>query len=264
MNWKKCTFLKRKVEFLGHIIGGGSVRPSAGKIKSVQKFPVLKGRKDIQSFLGLSGYFRKFVLDYAIIARPLSDLLKGNQKFVFGAEQEESFNNLKKVLTSEPVLRIYKPDAITELYTYASKIGYGAILLQKDAADEAFHPVHYMSRKTSDAEKKLHSYELEVLAIINALKKFQIYLQGIQFKIVTDCDAFRKTLDKHDLAAKVARWALFLEGFKYEVEHRAGTRLRHVDALSRYPVLAVNDAVTQRIQKQQDEDERLRVIKQIL
>lgn len=126
--------------------------------------------------------------------------------------------------------------------------------------DGSFHPVYYMSRKTSDAEKKLHSYELEVLAIINALKKFQIYLQGIKFKIVTDCDAFRKMLDKCDLTAKIARWALFMEGFNYKVEHRAGSRLRHVDTLSRYPVLAVDDTVTRMIQKQQNENERLRVI----
>lgn len=213
INWKKCKFLKREVEYLGHIIGGDFVRPSNEKIKAVQKFPKPKNRKDIQSFLGLTGYFRKIILDYAIIARPLSDLLKGDRKFTFNEEQERSFAELKTVLTSEPVLRIYKPDAITELHTDASKLGYGAILLQKDTADESFHPVHYMSRKTSDAEKKLHSYELEVLAVINALKKFQIYLQGIRFKIVTDCDAFRRTLDKRDLTAKVARWALFLEGF---------------------------------------------------
>lgn len=252
------------MEYLGHIIGVGFVRPSNEKVKAVQKFPEPKCRRDIQCFLGLTGYFRKFIHDYAIKARPLSDLLKDNQKFIFGASEVQSFNQLKEALMNEPVLRIYKADAITELHTDASKLGYGAILLQKDTVDDKFHPVHYMSRKTSDAEKKLHSYELEVLAIINALKKFQIYLQGIKFKIITDCDAFRKTLEKRDLTAKVARWALFLEGFRYEVEHRAGTRLRHVDALSRYPVFTVTDTVTQTIKMQQNEDERLRVIKEIL
>lgn len=77
INWKKSRFLEREVEYLGHIVGGGFVRPSNEKIKAVQKFPKPKCRRDIQSFLGLTGYFRKFVQDYAIIARPLSDLLKG-------------------------------------------------------------------------------------------------------------------------------------------------------------------------------------------
>ncbi|XP_071650029.1 uncharacterized protein [Temnothorax longispinosus] len=266
INWKKCKFLEREVEFLGHIFGGGFVRLSNEKIKAVQKFPKPKCRKDLQSFLGLTGYFRKFVLDYAIIARPLSDLLKDNKGFGFGAAQEEAFDRLKTILSKEPVLRIYKPDAITELHMDASKLGYGAILLQKDSqsGDNSFHLVYYMSRKTSDAEQKLHSYELEVLATINALKKFRVYLQGIKFRIVTDYDAFRKTLDKRDLPAKVARWALFMEEFQYEVEHRTGSRLRHVDAPSRYPVLIVDDTVTQMIQKRQDEDGRLRALKRIL
>lgn len=168
------------------------------------------------------------------------------------------------MLSDAPVLRFFKSNAITELHTDASKWGYGAILLQKDAESDSFHLVYYMSRKTSDVEKRLHSYELEVLAIINALKKFRIYLQGIRFKIITDCDAFRKTLDKRDLAPKVARWALFMEGFEYKVEHRAGTRLRHVDAVSRYPGLLIDDTITRVIQEHQNEDERLRAIKQIV
>lgn len=123
INWKKCKFLEREVEYLGHVVGGGFIRPSNEKVKAVQKFLKSMCRKDIQSFLRLTGYFRKFVLDYVIIARPLSDLLKGSQKFSFGAAQEESFTKLKTALTSAPVLRIYKPDAITELRTDASKLG---------------------------------------------------------------------------------------------------------------------------------------------
>lgn len=146
INWKKCKFLEREVEYLGHVVGNGSVRPSNGKITAVQKFPKPKCQRDVQSFLGLTGYFQKFVLDYAIIARPLSDLLKSNQKFNLGASQEAAFNELKAILTSEPILRIYKLEAITELHTDASKLGYGAILLQKDAVDDDFCPIYYMSR----------------------------------------------------------------------------------------------------------------------
>lgn len=134
------------------------------------------------------------MLDYKITARPLSDLLKNNQEFSFSTTQEEAFNKLKATLMSEPILRIYRSDAITELYTDTSKLGYGAILFQKDTPKDSFNLVYYMSRKTTEAEQKLHLYELEILAIINALKKFRVYFQGIRFKIVTDCDAFRKTL----------------------------------------------------------------------
>lgn len=264
INWKKCKFLQKRVEYLGHIIENGHVRPATLKLEAVDRYPKPKCRRDIQGFLGLTGYFRKFIWDYALIARPLSDVLKGNQKFYFGPDQERSFNELKKALTTEPVLRLYRPDASTELHTDASKVGYGAALLQRNTVDEDFHPVYYMSRKTFDAEQKLHSYELEVLAIVTAIKKFRVYLQGLKFKLVTDCEAFKKTLNKQDITAKIAKWALLLEEFDYEVEHRAGQRLKHVDALGRYPVMIVNDKVSQMIQQRQDEEERLRVIKQIL
>ncbi|GFV56950.1 retrovirus-related Pol polyprotein from transposon 17.6 [Trichonephila clavipes] len=92
-------------------------------------------------------------------------------------------------------------------------------------------------KKTNTAEEKYDSYELEVLAIINALKKFRVYLLGQPFKIVTDCSAFQKTMQKKELITRIARWALQLEEFDYEIEHRAGSRMKHVDALSRYPVM---------------------------
>ncbi|XP_076382074.1 uncharacterized protein LOC143260475 [Megalopta genalis] len=251
-------------EYLGYEIEDGFVYPSPAKIKAVQYFPTPSSRKQIQSFLGLTGYFRKFIRDYGKIARPLSDLLKDNVKFSFSIEQLRSFEMLKAALANKPTLRIYNPTAITELHTDASKDGYGAILLQKDVDEKHFHPVYFMSRKTSDAERNYHSYELEILAVIKAVQKFRIYLLGIKFKLVTDCDALRKTLHKFDPSPKIARWALILEEFDYEVEHRPGSQLPHVDALSRYPVLIVEDTVLALVRKKQDEDERIRVIKQVL
>lgn len=137
--------------------------------------------------------------------------------------------------------------------------------MQKSDEEDQFHVVYFMNRKTSEAEKKLHSYELEALAVVQAVKKFRVYLLGVKFKLVTDCSALQGTLGKSDISPKVARWALMLEEFEYEVEHRAGTRLKHVDALSRYPVMTIEDKLTPMIRKQQDEEERiLRVIKQIV
>ncbi|GFV77099.1 retrovirus-related Pol polyprotein from transposon 17.6 [Trichonephila clavipes] len=139
-------------------------------------------------------------------------------------------------MSEGPILHLYKYGRKTELHTDACKQGYGAILLQ-EAEDGKLHPVYYMSKKTNTAEEKYDSYELEVLAIINALKKFRVYLLGQHFKIVTDCSAFQKTMQKKELITRIARWALQLEEFDYEIEHRAGSRMKHVDALSRYPVM---------------------------
>jgi len=264
INWEKCKFLQKRVEYLGHVLEGGHISPSPTKIKSIRRFPMPATKKAIHSFLGLTGYFRKFIRNYARIAKPLSDVMKEDQKFRFGEEQQRSFEQLKEILTTEPILQIYRPDAITELHTDASKEGYGAVLLQKQKEKDSFKPVHYMSHKTTDAEKKYHSYELEALAIMMAIKKFKVYLLGIKFKIITDCSAFQKTLSKVDISPKIARWALTLEEFDYEIEHRPGTRLKHIDALSRYPVMVVNDRLTPMIRKQQEEEERIRIIKKVL
>ncbi|XP_076660477.1 uncharacterized protein LOC143363832 [Halictus rubicundus] len=158
---------------------------------------------------------------------------------------KSGFLHVPSALSSEPVLRIYSPTAETELHTDASKEGYGAVLLQKDIGEKMLHPVHYMSRKTSDAEKNYHSYELELLAVIRAVQKFRVYLLG-------------------DIAPKVARWALTLEEFDYEVEHRSGSQLRHVDALSRYPVRVIEDRLMNTLRARQEEDDRIRAIKQVL
>ncbi|GFY24302.1 retrovirus-related Pol polyprotein from transposon 17.6 [Trichonephila clavipes] len=139
-------------------------------------------------------------------------------------------------MSEGPILHLYKYGRKTELHTNSCKQGFGAILLQ-EAEDGKLHPVYYMSKKTNTAEEKYDSYELEVLAIINALKKFRVYLLGQHFKIVTDCSAFQKTMQKKELITRIARWALQLEEFDYETEHRAGSRMKHVDALSRYPVI---------------------------
>jgi len=96
------------------------------------------------------------------------------------------------------------------------------------------HPVYYYSDKTTPVEEKYTSYQLEVLAIIKALKKFWVYLLGIPFKIVTDCRAFVATMNKKELCVRVARWALLLEEFDY-IEHWSGKNMVYVDALSRYP-----------------------------
>lgn len=264
--FKKCQFLKQNVEFLGHRIENGTISPSKEKTAAIIKFPIPRSLKQVQSFLGLTGYFRKFVPGYSTIAKPISDLLRHGSTFVWGICQRQAFEQLKKLLTTEPVLKIYKPDARTELHVDASKYGFGATLLQ-EGDDRKLHPVHYMSCKTTSAQEKLPSYELEVLAIIEAVKKFRIYLLGIEFKIVTDCEAFTKTLQKKDLTTRVARWALFLEDFNYIIEHRSGTRMKHVDALSRYPILTVNvieNTVSRKIQAAQLQDPSLKAIIKIL
>ena len=130
-----------------------------------------------------------------------------------------------------------------------------------------FHPVFYASGKTTEAERKLHSYELEVMAIVKALRRFRTYLIGISFKIITDCQAFTQTMKKTDICSRIARWTLFLQDFQFTVEHRPGKNMQHVDALSRNPlptamlITECPDGIIAKLQKNQLEDDELAHIK---
>lgn len=117
-------------------------------------------------------------------------MLRNDVKFEFGSSEKESREKLKKPLIENPILKLYQVGAETELHTDACKKGLGAVLLQKNVSDEKFHPIYYASWKTSPTEKKYTSYELEILVVIKALKKFRVYLLNIPFKIVPDYSAF--------------------------------------------------------------------------
>ncbi|GFT43300.1 retrovirus-related Pol polyprotein from transposon 17.6 [Trichonephila clavipes] len=229
IKFKKCQILKKKIEFLGHIVESGTIKPSPTKTLAVRKFPEPTTIKQVQSFLGLTGYFRKYIKDYSKIAKPLSDLTRKENLFVFGTQQKEAFEKLKKIMSEGPILHLYKYGRKTELHTDACKQGYGAILLQ-EAEDEKLHPVYYMSKKTNTAEENIS-----------------------------------EDYAKKELITRIARWALQLEEFDYEIEHRAGSRMKHVDALSRYPVMMVcNDTLTSKLKNAQEEDDNIQTLKSLL
>ncbi|GIY83445.1 retrovirus-related Pol polyprotein from transposon 297, partial [Caerostris extrusa] len=133
-------------EVEGHIVENGTIRPSPAKTIAVKRFPVPTNVKRIQSFLGLTSYFRKFIPEYSKIAKPLSDLLRKDHPFTMGEDQIDAFEKLKNLLTRSPVLTIFKQGRTTELHTDASKYGYGAALLQAPE-DGKLHPIHHMSKK---------------------------------------------------------------------------------------------------------------------
>lgn len=237
----KCEFLVTEIEYLGYHITKAGISPTVTGMSAIEKFPLPRNVREIQSFLGLSSYFRKFIEKFSIIAKPLYDLTKTNVKFHCGQNELESFETIKAKLVSAPVLAIYGMNDPTELHCDASSLGFGAILMQQKA-DKKFHPIFYFSKRTTDVESKYHSFELETLAIIYALRRFRIYVHGIRFKIVTDCNSLKLTLDKKEINPRIARWALELQNYDYEVEHRSGSKMQHVDALSRVTTIhVIND-----------------------
>lgn len=240
LNLSKCSFLQSKIDYLGYEISAAGVRPGAKKIQCVLDFPKPQNVHNVRQFLGLVSYFRKFIKNFSHFAFPLSKLLKKNATWEWTDSQTEAFEALKTCLIQRPVLAIYDQAAETELHTDASKIGISGILLQKNPQSSLLHPVAYYSRQTSPEEKNFHSYELETLAVICSLKKFRVYLLGIDFKIVTDCSALRSTFIKRDLVPRIARWWLSLQEFNCTIEYKPGHKMSHADALSRNPVIDSN------------------------
>lgn len=236
LNLSKCQFLRDQIDYLGYEISAKGVRPGTKKIQCVLEFPRPIDQHTVRQFLGLVGYFRKFIRNFAALAHPLTKLLAKDTSWTWTDEQEAAFSTLKEKLVDRPVLAIYNPSAITELHTDASKLGVGGVLLQRPADCDTFQPVAFYSRKTSPEEKNFHAYELETLAVVCSLKKYRVYLLGQQFKIVTDCSALRSTFSKRDIIPRVARWWLLLQEFQCTVEYRSGVRMAHVDALSRNPI----------------------------
>ena len=147
----------------------GTITPATGQTDALVIYPRPATQKQVQSFLGLAGYFRKFIYDYARIAKPLSDMKRSGENFVWEAPQEKTFHMLNQTLVQAPVLQLYRPNREIELHCDASKDGYAAYLLQRSPEDGAMLPVYYMCRKTNDAQKKYHSYELETLVMVREL-----------------------------------------------------------------------------------------------
>ncbi|KAI8425605.1 hypothetical protein MSG28_011422 [Choristoneura fumiferana] len=231
----KCLFFGHSVDYLGFEVSKDGIKPGSRKIEAVEGFPVPTSQHNVRQFLGLASFFRRFVPGFSIIAKPLTHLLKKDVSWSWGKEQQTAFTTLKQKLVEKPTLALYDPLAETELHTDACKLGLGAILLQRDANNK-LKPVAFYSRQTTPEEQNYSSYDLETLAVISALRKFRVYLVGISFKVVTDCNSLRATFQKRDMIPRVARWWEQMQEFNLSIDYRPGTAMAHVDALSRNPI----------------------------
>lgn len=272
---KKCFFFEKEIDFLGFRVSGDGIRPGSRKTLAITNFPTPKNVHDVRRFIGLASFFRRFVKNFAIIARPLTNLLSTKFEWKWTNEHNEAFNTLKERLIKQPILALYDPQLHTELHTDASKFGLAGILMQRNK-DNMLKPVAYYSRKTTNDEQKFHSFELETLAVIASLNRFRVYLLGLKFKIITDCNALRTTLTKRDLIPRISRWWVQFQEYDCEIEYRPGSRMAHVDALSRNPVTEpsqrddshIIDVLTVDIKDWivtvQEADDEIKRIKQIL
>lgn len=231
----KCEFLRPEVMYLGHIIGKDGVRPDPKKIEAVRNFPLPKNPKTIKQFLGLAGYYRRFIPGFSKVAKPLTELLKKEATFRWGYEQDQAFRVLRDALCTEPLLQypdFTEPFVVT---TDASQIAIGGILSQGPIGKD--QPIAYTSRVLNDAEQNYSTIERELLAIVYAVNYFRPYLFGRKFKLITDHKPLVWLNSVKDPTSRLVRWRLKLAEYEYEVIYKAGKQNVNADALSRNPVI---------------------------
>ena len=237
INVSKCQFGRNEVRYLGHVIGGGTVRPDPQKLEAVNNYPKPVSKKEVRAFLGLAGYYRRFVPHFATIAEPLTELTKGKNpdQVKWNERCGEAFRKLKELLSTPPILKVAEPNKQYVLQTDASEQGLGAVLSQIGENGEE-HPVAFASRKFLPREKNYSVIEKECLAIVWSLQVFHVYLYGQKFSIETDHQPLSWLGRMKNNNQRLTRWALSIQPYRFEIRHRSGSSNGNVDGLSRGPL----------------------------
>lgn len=220
--------------FVGHKVGSQTIQPKEILVQAVDRFPAPETKKQVRSFLGLVGYYRKFIPNFSERALTLTDLTKGNcsTKVKWSDQCEVSFQDLKEALKGRPLLVPPNWEKEFVLQVDASQRGLGAILSQKDDDDEE-HPIAFASRKLQPREEKLSTTEKECLAIVWAVEHFRYYLLRRTFTLQTDHNPLVWLNQVKDKNQKLLRWSVTLQEYSMNIEHKKGMENTNVDALSR-------------------------------
>lgn len=243
INVEKSKFCMRSLKYLGHIIGNGQIKPDPDRIKCIEDIQTPKTVKQVRRFLGMTGWYRRYINNYAAISAPITDVLKKSDRFQWSAEAQSSFEQLKACLISAPVL--IHPDFSKPFFVQcdASLSGVGGVLFQIRNGEE--HPIAFMSKKLNTAQKNYSITELECLAAVLCVQKFRCYIEGMEFTIITDHASLKWLMGQKDLTGRLARWSLKLQIFNFTIEHRKGSMNVVPDTLSRLHVDEIIDVVGQ-------------------
>ena len=246
---KKCDFLKSEVTYLGHVVSEEGIKTDPEKTEAIKNWPVPKSIKDVRSFLGFAGYYRRFIKGFSNIARPLNDLLVGistngktNTKksaekkkkptFIWTERQQHAFEEIREKLSEPPILAYADYSLPFQLHTDASTTGLGAVLYQnQDGVDRV---VSYASRSLKDSERNYPAHKLEFLALKWAItEKFHNYLYGASFEVYTDNNPLTYVFSTAKLDATGHRWLAALSNYNCTLKYRSGKKNNDADGLSR-------------------------------
>jgi len=190
--------------------------------------------KGVRKFLGLANYYRRFIKDFARVARPMNVLTRKDEKWQWGNEQQKTFDELKKVFTSKPVLAALDLDKEFRVEANTSNYATGGVLLMK-CSDEKWRPVAFISKSLSDTERNYEIHDKEMLAVVRCLEVWRHFLEraAVKFEIWTDYKNLEYFMKAQKLNRRQARWALYLSRFDFMLKHVPGSKMGKADSLSR-------------------------------
>ncbi|KAJ9564756.1 LOW QUALITY PROTEIN: hypothetical protein OSB04_000722 [Centaurea solstitialis] len=225
--FSKCAFWLQEVQFLGHLVNREGIKVDPEKIETVMSWEVPKTPSEIRSFLGLAGYYHRFIQDFSRIAVPLTRLTKKSEPYVWGPDQQAAFEMLRQRLCEAPVLTL--PEGVEDMTVYcdASHLGLGCVLMQRGWV------IAYASRQLKPHEANYPTHDLELAAVVFALKIWRHYLYGVKCTIYTDHRSLRHFLDQPNLNMRQRRWLDVVKDYDCEILYHPGKANVVADALSR-------------------------------
>ena len=250
MKCSKCDFFKSEIHYLGHLISPQGISPLPNKLDCIKHMPALKDMKEIKQFLGLTGFYRKFVPRFADISRPLTTLTKKDKKFEWTPACQKSFDLLKETLCGEPVLKYANTSKPYTLYTDVSKFGWAGVLTQSHTtvidgkAITTDHPVTFVSGLFRGSQFNWATLTKEAFAIYMSVKKLSFYLTDVQILLSSDHKPLEKFLLKNTLNSKVNNWAMELEAFNIQFDYIKGSSNILADTLSHLIVIDPDTPLT--------------------
>ena len=239
INQEKCKFFTDKVEYLGYIFSSDGIHADNEKVRAILEAPVPQNVKQTQSLIGLCNYYNRFIKNFSEVFAPLNKLLRKNEKFVWGEDQQKCFDLIKKLFTTDVVLRNFQVDLPTAIECDGSSVGVGVCLMQKYS--DGWYPVQYGSRTLNQAERRYSQIEREALSIVYGCEKFRKFLLGGKFTVFNDHSPLKKLFGStsripDNCSARLTRWALRLSQFNFDVQYIKGVDAKNSDFGSRLPL----------------------------
>jgi len=233
---EKCVFGASEIECLGLIIGPDGIKMDPIKVEAITSWPIPRKVKDVQAFLGLANFYRRFVKNFSKIASPLHNLMHKEAVWRWGEKEQTTFNELKRRFVEGPVLVPVDFTRPLRVESDASDYATGAVLSML-CEDEKWHLCAFLSKGLNDVERNYDVHDKEMLGIIRALEAWRHYLEGVkhELEIWTDHQNLQYFMSAKKLNCHQARWVLFLSCFNFHLIHKSGSLMKKADTLSRRP-----------------------------